>query len=78
MALYWAKALSNQEVDSALKDKFTRIAEALTENEQKIVTELNEAQGDAVQLKGYYRPDPDLAAKAMRPSHTLNQIIARL
>ena len=78
LALYWAKALSNQEVDSALKDKFTRIAEALTENEQKIVTELNEAQGDAVQLKGYYRPDPDLAAKAMRPSHTLNQIIARL
>jgi len=78
LALYWAKALSNQEVDSGLKDKFTRIAEALTENEQKIVTELNEAQGDAVQLKGYYRPDPDLAAKAMRPSHTLNQIIARL
>ena len=78
LALYWAKALSNQEVDSGLKDKFTRIAEALTENEQKIVTELNEAQGDAVQLKGYYRPDPDLAAKAMRPSYTLNQIIARL
>jgi isocitrate dehydrogenase len=78
LALYWAKALSNQEVDSGLKDKFTRISEALSENEQKIVTELNEAQGDAVQLKGYYRPDPDLAAKAMRPSHTLNQIIARL
>ena len=78
LALYWAKALANQEVDSGLKDKFTRIAEALTENEQKIVTELNEAQGDRVDLKGYYRPDPDLAVKAMRPSHTLNQIIARL
>jgi isocitrate dehydrogenase len=78
LALYWAKALANQEVDSGLKDKFIRIAEALTENEQKIVTELNEAQGDRVELRGYYRPDPDLAAKAMRPSQTLNQIIARL
>ena len=47
-------------------------------NEQKIVAELNEAQGDEVELGGYYRPDPDLASKAMRPSHTFNQIIARL
>ena len=78
LALYWARALANQEVDSGLRNKFTRIAEALTENEQKIVAELNEAQGDGVELRGYYRPDPDLASKAMRPSHTFNQIIARL
>ena len=78
LALYWARALANQEVDSGLRNKFTRIAEALTENEQKIVAELNEAQGDEVELGGYYRPDPDLASKAMRPSHTFNQIIARL
>ena len=78
LALYWARALANQEVDSGLRNKFTRIAEALTENEQKIVAELNEAQGDEVELGGYYRLDPDLASKAMRPSHTFNQIIARL
>ena len=78
LALYWARALANQEVDSGLRNKFTRIAEALTENEQKIVAELNEAQGDELELGGYYRPDPDLASKAMRPSHTFNQIIARL
>ena len=78
LALYWARALANQEVDSGLRNKFTRIAEALTENEQKIVAELNEDQGDGVELRGYYRPDPDLASKAMRPSHTFNQIIARL
>ena len=61
LALYWARALANQEVDSGLRNKFTRIAEALTENEQKIVAELNEAQGDGVELGGYYRTDPDLA-----------------
>jgi isocitrate dehydrogenase len=54
---------------------FGEIAAQLTENEAKIVEELNAAQGPAQELGGYFDPDPKLAAKAMRPSETFNKII---
>lgn len=75
LALYWAQELANQTADAELQAKFAPIAEALQSNEDKIVAELNGAQGVAMDIEGYYSPNPDLATKAMRPSETLNGII---
>lgn len=75
LALYWAQELANQNTDAELKAEFTKIAEELAANETKIVNELNEVQGKAMDIGGYYFPNDDLAAKAMRPSETLNHII---
>jgi len=75
LALYWAEALSKQNKDIELKNKFTKIALALKENEQTILYELNGAQGKPVDLGGYYEPNEELTKNAMRPSTTFNQII---
>ncbi|QYJ88547.1 NADP-dependent isocitrate dehydrogenase [Shewanella halotolerans] len=75
LAMYWAQALAAQDSDAELKAQFAPLAEALTNNEAKIVTELNGAQGPAVDLGGYYRLDAAKAEAAMRPSATLNQLI---
>jgi len=75
LAMYWAQALAEQDKDSELKDKFTPVAQQLTDNENKIVDELNGAQGVAVELGGYYRLDSKLASTVMRPSATLNGVI---
>ncbi len=75
LATYWAEALANQNDDAELKEKFTSIAKALSENETTIIDELNSAQGSPVDIGGYYQPDEALANKAMRPSETLNNII---
>ena len=61
--------------DGELKQRFTLIAKQLTENEGKIVAELQTVQGKPVDIGGYYQPNPDLASKAMRPSPTFNAII---
>ncbi|MFT7033901.1 MAG: isocitrate dehydrogenase [Cyclobacteriaceae bacterium] len=75
LALYWANALAAQSKDLELQATFTGIAQALSDNEPKILGEFNDAQGSAVDLNGYYFPDDNLSAKAMRPSATLNGII---
>jgi isocitrate dehydrogenase len=75
LALYWAQALATQDGDPALQERFTAVAEALAASENQITTELLAAQGQAVDLGGYYRPDPAQAEQAMRPSATLNAII---
>ncbi|QYJ83906.1 NADP-dependent isocitrate dehydrogenase [Shewanella aegiceratis] len=75
LAMYWAQALAAQDSDAELKAQFAPLAEALTNNEAKIVAELNGAQGPAVNLGGYYRLDAAKAEAAMRPSATLNQLI---
>jgi isocitrate dehydrogenase len=75
LAMYWAQALADQEKDSQLKAIFEPVAKSLMENEEKIASELLEAQGKAVDLKGYYAPDEELRTQAMRPSATLNGII---
>jgi isocitrate dehydrogenase len=76
LALYWAEALAAQDKDADLKAKFAPVAEALRENEAKIVDELNAAQGQPVDIGGYYQPNDEKAGKAMRPSATLNGILA--
>ena len=75
LALYWARALASQTGDAELKARFTEVARQLTENEEKIVQELVDAQGNATDIGGYYRPDSQKAAAAMRPSPTLNAIL---
>ena len=75
LALYWAQALAAQTKDADLKKRFQTVAKALTENETKILDELNGAQGKPVDMGGYYQPDDQKAFDAMRPSATLNAII---
>ncbi len=75
LALYWAQALAGQDRDAKLAADFAPIAKSLAESEAKIVEELNGAQGSPQDIGGYYRPDPERTAKAMRPSPTLNKII---
>ena len=76
LALYWAQALAAQDDDADLKQKFTPLAEALASNESQIVEQLNAAQGKPVELNGYYFPDENLVAEAMRPSPIFNQALA--
>jgi len=75
IALYWAQAMADQNEDAGLKASFAPIAEQLASNEKTIVAELEQAQGPAVDLGGYYQTDPVKVEKAMRPSSTLNSII---
>ena len=75
LARYWAKALSEKTGEPELADHFRPIAKALAANEAQILSELIDAQGDAVDIGGYYRPNIELASQAMRPSPTLNAII---
>ncbi len=75
LGLYWAQALAQQTKNGELKAKFEKLAKDLTENEAKIVEELNSAQGKAIDLGGYYHPDAQKTEKAMRPSATLNSIL---
>ncbi|MCM2371541.1 NADP-dependent isocitrate dehydrogenase [Aporhodopirellula aestuarii] len=78
LALYWAEALAAQDQDATLKERFTPIAQKMAANEDKIVGELNDAQGVAVDIGGYYFPDEAAAFEAMRPSPTFNQIVESL
>ena len=75
IAMYWALELAKQTKDIQLKEQFTPLAKALTDNESKIINELNEVQGVAMDIGGYYEPDETLVNKAMRPSATLNSIL---
>ena len=72
LALYWARELAEQTDDPELAERFASLAERLKADEDKIVSELSEVQGSAVELGGYYHPDPEKAAAAMRPSPTFN------
>ncbi len=75
LALYWAQGIANQDKNAELKAQFTPIAKALSNNKEKIITELNEIQGQAVNIGAYYQPNDAIASEAMRPSTTLNTIL---
>ncbi len=78
LTLFWTEALARQDVDPDLQAAFTTLASELKINEAVIVEELNTAQGAPMELGGYYRPDPVLAAAAMRPSETFNRLLTTL
>jgi isocitrate dehydrogenase len=76
LAMYWAQELAAQTEDKDLAAKFAPLAKTLTENEKKIVDELNAVQGKPVDIGGYYMPDPKKLEAVMRPSATLNAALA--
>jgi isocitrate dehydrogenase len=78
LAMYWAQALASQHEDEELRGHFAALADSLAANEEQIVNELVSVQGDAMDIGGYYLPDEQLAATAMRPSATLNRILEAL
>ena len=78
LALYWARELAGQTEDAELAERFAPLAERLEADEEKIVAELSEVQGSAVELGGYYHPDSEKAAAAMRPSPTFNAALETL
>ena len=78
LAVYWAQELAQQQEDPELAQTFEKIAQQLTENEDRINEELLSVQGSPVELGGYYRPQDDQAESVMRPSPTLNGILAQL
>ncbi len=75
LALYWAQALASQTKNQDLKKEFTPLAEKLAANEEKIISELNAAQGSAQDINGYYSTSRSKTFEAMRPSATLNDLI---
>ncbi|MEO8905616.1 MAG: NADP-dependent isocitrate dehydrogenase [Polyangiaceae bacterium] len=78
LALYWAEELAAQTKDAELKALFSPVATKLKAAEDAIVKELASAQGKPVDLGGYYQPDDAKASLALRPSKTLNDILATL
>lgn len=78
LALYWAKTLAEQNDDKDIQARFLPLAKALIDNEAKIVDELQIAQGQAVDIGGYYHPDQEKVTGAMRPSSTFNTILEAL
>ena len=78
LALYWAQELARQNDDPDLAARFAPLAERLAASEATIVEELDAVQGSPVDIGGYYRPDAERVAAAMRPSKTLNDALAEL
>ncbi|MCK5825028.1 MAG: NADP-dependent isocitrate dehydrogenase [Ichthyobacteriaceae bacterium] len=78
LAMYWAQELAKQSKDVDLKNSFEQSANEFAKNESIIVQELNNSQGKAMKLEGYYLPSTQVTAKAMRPSKTLNKIVEQL
>ena len=78
LAMYWAEELAKQSSDLDIQNIFNRVFNDLRDNEGKIISELNGAQGRKENIKGYYLPDNEATSAAMRPSQTLNRIIDTL
>jgi isocitrate dehydrogenase len=76
LAMYWAQALATQTKDTELQETFTPFAQNLAENAEDIISELNDAQGAAIDMGGYYYPNAQKTETAMRPSQTLNNLLA--
>ena len=75
LTLFWAEALAEQNEDLELKTAFSTVVEQLKANQEKILKELNDVQGNAVDIDGYYLPNEEKVGKAMRPSETFNAIL---
>ena len=75
LAMYWAQELAAQTDDKELQAQFAPLAKSLTENEQKIVSELSSVQGKPVDIGGYYLADAEKTKAVMRPSATLNALL---
>ncbi|MDX9707558.1 MAG: NADP-dependent isocitrate dehydrogenase, partial [Azospira sp.] len=76
LATYWAQELAAQGEDKELAARFAPLAKSLAENEEKIVAELAAVQGKPADIGGYYMPDVEKCSAVMRPSATLNAVLA--
>jgi isocitrate dehydrogenase len=76
LAMYWAQEMAAQTDDPALAAHFAPLAKALAEKEQAIVQELTVIQGKPVDIGGYYMIDVEKCNAVMRPSATLNAVLA--
>ena len=78
LTLFWAEALAEQGEDVVLQSQFSGFAQTLRSQEEKIVQELLESQGKAMELDGYFLPSEEKASAAMRPSTTFNKVLMTL
>jgi len=78
LALYWAQALASQTDEADLATQFSPCAAALAENEFAIIEELNTLQGQPMDIGGYYQPNEEKAAAAMRPCEMFNEALSAL
>ena len=78
LALYWAQALTSQTEDADLADEFSECADILKREEITIIKELNDIQGCSIDIGGYYQPDPEKVADAMRPCSIFNKALEEL
>jgi len=72
---FWIEALGQSNLEPTQRDRFKRLSETLNSKEETILSEINNTQGKAQEIGGYYAPNPSLASAAMRPSNTLNALI---
>ncbi len=75
LGYYWAKALAQQSTDSELSSIFGKVSSELEKQKETILKELLDAQGEPQNVGGYYKPDDQMVAAAMRPSLALNNIL---
>ncbi len=78
IAMYWAEALAKQTKDASLSHRFKPVFEALNSNEDVINSDLIGVQGNSVEIHGYFKPKGNAVDKAMRPSHTFNDILEKI
>ncbi|MGO1550212.1 MAG: NADP-dependent isocitrate dehydrogenase [Nesterenkonia sp.] len=78
LALYWAQEAAAQTEDADLAALFKPVAEVMAAQEETIVAELLDVQGEPADIDGYYRPDEEKAFHVMRPSATLNRILEEI
>jgi len=76
LAKYWAEALSNQDENNQIRERFQSLSSSLNESETNIIEELNSVQGQSMDIDGYYFPNSQKTTEAMRPSKTLNEILS--
>ena len=76
--MYWAEALAKQTKDASLSHRFKPVFEALNSNEDVINSDLIGVQGNSVEIHGYFKPKGNAVDKAMRPSHTFNDILEKI
>jgi isocitrate dehydrogenase len=77
LGMYWAQVVAEQTDNPELAARFAPLAKALTDNEDKIIAELRAVQGQPAAIQGYYHAERDDVKRVMRPSKTLNAILAK-
>lgn len=75
VAAFWAQALAEQTEDAELAAHFAPLAETMNTELDNVIHALNEAQGNAVDLGGYFRPDSAKADAVMRPVAMFNELL---